>query len=376
MGEKSDAPIPTPPQIAQIEQAAVTARSPPLRGDVGKQRPHKIASASLLPDGSGTCSERSTLNRMRRLPDLEGLAIFAKVAQQQSFAAAAAELNLSKATISKAVSRLESRVKVRLFNRTSRRLALTDAGQQLAGRAASILSDGEAAEDAIVGQASTPRGLVRLAAPVSFGVLYLAPLLPEFFARYPEITIDLQLSDAITDLIGEGFDAAIRIAVLPDSSLIARTLCPMPCFLVGAPSYLEKHGRPRHPQQLAEHQCIAHVRGMNAAVWHFTSKCGKTSTLRPAGRLLRTNDGDAALPVLRAGLALGVWPEFFVREDLATGRLEHVLPEWTLPASAVHWVTPARGLRPKRVDLLGTFFAEKLARTQVTLVHRTAAKKR
>jgi len=311
---------------------------------------------------------------MRRLPDLEGLAIFAKVAQLQSFAAAAAELNLSKATVSKAVSRLESRLKVRLFNRTSRRLALTDAGQQLAGRAASILSEGEAAEDAIVGQASTPRGLVRLAAPMSFGVLHLAPLLPEFFARYPEITVDLQMSDAITDLIGEGFDAAIRIAALPDSSLIARTLCPMPRFLVCAPSYLEKHGRPKHPLQLAEHQCIAHVRGTTAEVWHFTSKSGETSTLRPAGRL-RTNDGDAALPVLRAGLALGIFPEFFVREDLATGRLEHILPEWTPPASAVHWITPARGLRPKRVDLLGAFFAEKLARTQVTLVHGTAATK-
>jgi DNA-binding transcriptional LysR family regulator len=301
---------------------------------------------------------------MRRLPDLEGLAIFAKVARLQSFAAAAAELHLSKATVSKAVSRLESRLKVRLFNRTSRRLALTDAGQQLAGRAAGILSEGEAAEDAIVGQASAPRGLVRLAAPVSFGVLYLAPLLPEFFARYPEITIDLQLSDAITDLVGEGFDAAIRIAALPDSSLIARTLCPMPCFLVGAPSYLEKHGRPGHPLQLAEHQCITHVRGTTAEVWHFTSKSGKTSTLRPAGRL-RTNDGDAAIPALRAGLGLGVMPEFFVREDLATGRLEHILPKWTLRASAVHWVTPARGLRPKRVDLLGAFFTEKLARTPV-----------
>src|SRR5579862_4040537 len=227
---------------------------------------------------------------MRRLPDLEGLAVFAKVAQLHSFAAAAAELNLSKATVSKAVGRLESRLKARLFNRTSRRLSLTDAGHQLASRAAVILSEGEAAEDAILGQGAAPRGLIRLAAPVSFGVLHIAPLLPEFFARYPDIIIDMQMNDAITDLVGEGFDAAIRIAALPDSSLIARTLCPMPRYLVGAPSYFQAHGRPRHPLELAEHQCIAHARGPVAESWHFISRSGESATIRPSG-LLRTNNG-------------------------------------------------------------------------------------
>lgn len=297
---------------------------------------------------------------MRRLPDFEGLAIFAKVAQLHSFAAAAAELNLSKATVSKAVSRLESRLRVRLFNRTSRRLALTDAGQQLAGRAAGILAEGEAAEDSIFGQAAAPRGLIRLAAPLSFGVLYVAPLLPEFFAHYPDITIDLHMSDAVVDLVGEGFDAAIRIAALPDSTLIARTLCPMPRFLVGAPRYFEEHGRPRHPMQLAEHRCIEYARGAAADSWHFTSKSGETATVRPAGPL-RTNNGDATLPMLRAGLALGLLPEFFVRTDLAAGTLQAVLTDWSLPAAGLHWVTPNRALRPKRVEILGDFFTEKLS---------------
>jgi DNA-binding transcriptional LysR family regulator len=297
---------------------------------------------------------------MRRLPDLEGLAIFAKVAQTRSFSATASELYLSKATVSKAVTRLEGRLKVRLFNRTSRRLTLTEAGEQLASRAAHILSEGVAAEDAVSGQAGVPRGLVRLSAPMSFGILYIAPLLPEFFARYPEVSIDLQMSDSTVDLIGERFDAAIRIAALPDSSLVARTLCPMPRLLVGAPSYFQEHGKPSHPLELAEHQCLAHARTGVSDTWNFTNVKGETATVRPTG-CLRTNNGDAMLPILTAGLALGILPEFFLRDALAEGHLEVILPEWQLPAGAVHWVTPPGGLRPKRVDLLGAFFAEKLS---------------
>src|SRR5580704_14410104 len=196
---------------------------------------------------------------MSKLPDFEGLAIFAKVLQMQSFSRAAAELQLSKATVSKAVSRLEARFGVRLFNRTSRRLSLTEAGKQLAERAAHILSEGEVAEAEGIANAAALRGHIRLAAPMSFGVLRIAPILPEFLERYPEVSIDLHLSDAHVDLIGEGFDAAIRIASLPDSSLLARTLVPMPRYLVAAPEYLEKHGTPTHPLRLTEHRCIGYV---------------------------------------------------------------------------------------------------------------------
>jgi DNA-binding transcriptional LysR family regulator len=234
-----------------------------------------------------------------RLPDLEGLAIFAKVVESRSFAGAAAELQLSKATVSKAVSRVEARLGARLINRTSRRLALTDAGRLLADRAAQILADGEAAEDAALAQATQPRGRVRLAAPMSFGVLNIAPLLPEFLATYPEVSIDLHVSDAMVDLIGEGFDAAIRIAVLPDSSLIVRRLCEMPRYLVGSPDYLSKHGRPRHPLHLAEHRCIGYSYAMTAETWRF-AKGDKSATVRTAGPL-RVNNGDAMMPALIAG---------------------------------------------------------------------------
>jgi DNA-binding transcriptional LysR family regulator len=297
---------------------------------------------------------------MARLPDFEGLAIFAKVVELRSFAGAAAELRLSKATVSKAVSRIEARLGARLINRTSRRLALTDAGRQLAGRAAHILAEGEAAEDAALAQATMPRGLVRLAAPMSFGVLHVAPLLPEFLATYPEVSVDLHLSDAMVDLIGEGFDAAIRIAILPDSSLVVRRLCEVLPYLVGSPAYLNKHGRPKHPLQLAEHRCIGYSYTVTPDTWRFT-KNGKSATVRPSGPL-RVNNGDAMMPALIAGTGLGILPEFILRDALAAGRLERLLPDWSLPSGAVYWVTPPGGPRPKRVEVLGDFLVEKLSR--------------
>jgi DNA-binding transcriptional LysR family regulator len=296
---------------------------------------------------------------MSKLPDLEGLAIFAKVAETRSFAAAAAELKLSNATVSKAVSRVEAKLKTRLFNRTSRRIALTEAGRELSGRASHILAEGEAAEDEALARSSAVRGLVRLAAPMSFGVLHLAPLLPEFLARYPEVSIDLHLSDAMADMIGDGFDAAIRIAALPDSSLIARRLCGMPRYLVGSPRYLKKHGRPRHPLHLAEHVCITYGHTAAPESWRFTQKNGKSATVRPSGPL-RVNNGDAMMPALVAGTGLGVLPEFIVRDALADGRLERLLTEWSMASGSVYWVTPPGGQRPKRVDVLGEFVAQSL----------------
>jgi len=298
---------------------------------------------------------------MSGLPDLEALAIFAKVTELRSFAAAAEDLNLSKATVSKAVSRLEKRLGARLFNRTSRRLALTDQGGKLSARAAQILAEGEAAESEALAQSATPRGLIRLAVPMSFGVLHVAPLLPEFLRTWPDISIDLHLSDAMVDVIGEGFDAAIRIAALPDSSLVARRLCAVQPYLLGAPAYFEKHGRPKHPLHLGEHLCIGYAYQLTRDTWQFRNRKGEIAAVRPAGPL-RVNNGDAMLPALIAGTGLGILPDFIVRDALASKKLEIVLPDWFLPASAAHWVTPPGGPKPKRVELLADFMARHLRR--------------
>jgi DNA-binding transcriptional LysR family regulator len=294
---------------------------------------------------------------MARLPDFEGLAIFAKVVELRSFAAAAGELALSKATVSKAVGRLEQRLGARLFNRTSRRLALTDAGQKLSGRAQRLLAEGEAVENETLAQSVSPRGLVRLAVPMTFGVKSVAPILPEFLKAYPDVTIDLHLGDAMVDLIGEGFDAALRIARLPDSSLIARRLCGVARHTVAAPSYLKRHGRPTHPMHLAQHKCFGYVYLSTPDVWHYSNAAGEQASVRPAGQL-RVNNGEALLPAVIAGLGIADLPDFIVGEAIKSGEVEVILKGWKQAEGAVHLVTPPGGPRPVRVEALADFLTE------------------
>src|SRR3954466_28597 len=295
---------------------------------------------------------------MTKLPDFEALAIFAKVVELRSFAAAAAELALSKATVSKAVSRLEQRLGARLFNRTSRRLALTDAGQKLAERAGRLLADGEAAESEALAQSVAPRGLVRLAVPMTFGVKTVAPLLPEFLAQYPEVSIDLHLSDAMVDLIGEGFDAGLRIARLPDSSLIARRLCAMPRHTVAAPAYLKQHGRPTHPMHLAQHRCLGYAYLSTPGIWHYSNSKGEQASVRPAGPL-RVNNGEALMPALLAGLGIADMPQFIVGDAIASRPLQATPKGWHQTEGSVHLVMPPGGPRPARIEVLADFLAKR-----------------
>jgi DNA-binding transcriptional LysR family regulator len=228
-------------------------------------------------------------------------------------------------------------------------------------RASQLLVDGELAESEALAQSATPRGLVRLAVPMTFGTKTLAPLLPEFLAAYPEVSIDLSLSDATIDLIGEGFDAAIRIATLPDSSLLARRMCDMPRHVVASPAYLAQHGRPTHPMDLADHACLGYTYLSTPGVWHFSNAAGETASVRPTGPL-RANNGDAVLPALLAGLGIADLPEFICGEALASGELEAVLTDWSQSQSGVYLVTPPGGPRPARVEVLLDYLAKKLGR--------------
>ncbi|MFC0400382.1 LysR family transcriptional regulator [Paraburkholderia rhizosphaerae] len=297
---------------------------------------------------------------MAKLPDFEGLAMFAKVAEEGSFAAAARVMGVSVATVSRGVARLEDRLGARLFNRTSRQLSLTEFGRTICEKAGAIYRQAEEAESAAREMSVQPRGLVRLAVPMSFGLRWVAPLLPGFFRAYPQVSIDLHLSDASVDLVAEGFDAALRIAALPDSSLVARRLCAVTQYVVASPQYLQREGRPTHPRDLVERPCLSYAYRARSDVWRFTNDAGHEEPVMPTGPLRVTNS-DALLPMLLDGLAIAELPEFIAGEYLADGRLEAILTDWSLTKGGLYFVTPSARARPAKVAALSDYFAEHLS---------------
>ena len=294
-----------------------------------------------------------------KLPDFEAWAIFAKVAETGGFAAAARELNLSQATVSKAVGRLEVRLGATLFHRTSRRLSLSDSGARALEEASRLLAAGEALELEASAHSARPRGVVRMTAPVSFGIKHLSILLPMFFEAYPEITVELTLADHFIDIVEEGYDVALRISDLEDSSLMARRLCPVRILLVGAPAYFAKHGRPAHPEDLADHTTLIYTNGRAKGVWRFTHAREGQYAVTVKGPL-RVNNADILEPALVGGAGLAMQPDFLAWDDLEAGRLEVAMPQWRAPDLALYLVTPPGTLRPARVEALLAFLAERI----------------
>lgn len=297
---------------------------------------------------------------MKRLPDLEAWAIFAKVAEHGSFSRAARAMGMSDPTVSKAIGRLEARLGLTLIARTSRRIALTDAGRAALERASRILSEGEAVEDEAGEQSTVPRGRVRISAPLSFGIAYLGAMLPAFLQAYPEINVEFSLSDRKVDLVAEGFDLALRIASLNDSSLLSRRLCTVRLLLVASLEYLDRHGMPTHPAELAGHSALAYTGGASRS-WRFTHPTFGEETVEPPVRVW-TDNADLLNPALLAGQGLAIQPEFLVWQELRDGKLRRAMPDWSVTPLGLHLVMPPSPLRPLRVQTLIDYLGRELAR--------------
>lgn len=297
-----------------------------------------------------------------RLPDFEAWAVFAAVADTGSFTAAADALSLSKAKVSKAVSRLEAELGTVLFHRTSRRLSLSAAGRSLVDHARRIRIDGEAAVEAARDEASLLTGTVRIALPMSFGLRAVAPLIARFMAMHPGIIIDMHLSDARVDLVNEGFDLALRIAVLADSSLRAIRLRAVRLYMIASPDYCARHGTPVTPHDLAQHRAVYYANAAQPGMWALTGPDG-TRVHCPVKPALIVNNADAAIPAVLAGLCIAALPDFFCDEAIADGRLVRLMPEWQFDETTLSIVTPPSPHRPARVEALIAFLRNELPRT-------------
>ena len=294
------------------------------------------------------------------MDQLAGMAIFARVVEENGFSAAARSMNLSKAAVSKQVARLEDRLGVRLLNRTTRRLGLTEAGRDYYERARRILAEVEDAEQAASSRLVHPRGLLRVNAPVTFGQTYLTPILPHFMKRWPELRVELTLMDRFVDLIDEGFDLAVRVAGMGNSPLIARRLCEARHIVCAAPSYLAARGTPQRPADLARHDCLLYSYLSSGDDWRFIGPDGRELGVRVDGPL-RANNGDALRYAAAAGLGVVYSPDFMVADMLQQGVLVPLLPDWRTPEMAIQAVYPPGRPLGAKVRVFIDFLVENLA---------------
>lgn len=287
---------------------------------------------------------------MSHIGDLE---IFARIVTAGNMSAAGRDMGLSPAVVSKRISHLEDRLGARLFQRTTRQLTLTEAGQGFYERIVDILTGIEEAEAFVTRRNSVPQGTLKVTAPTAFGRMHIAPNLGKFLNQYPDLRFDLDLSDTFVDIVGEGFDLAIRIAELEDSSLVARKLAPNHRVICAAPAYLEQAGEPQGLADLAKHNCLAPAA---QEMWRLEGPEGPTS-IRIAGNI-RTNSTEVVREAVLVGVGIALRSTWDVGAELKSGRLKVILPQYRQsPRVAVYAVYPCREHVPAKLRVFVDFLA-------------------
>lgn len=289
------------------------------------------------------------------------LPIFVSVVECGSFSAAGQKLGLSKSAISKRITQLEQHLGIQLLQRTTRSLSLTDAGARYFEYIRPAVQLTQEGLDAISELQQTPKGNLRISVPMVFGRLYIAPLIAEFLKRYPDIQLQMQMDDKTTDLIAGGFDLAIRIGELPDSSLIARKIVPCLSVICASPAYLAQHGLPMVPSELTQHNCLFYSYFQDGVEWSFQSPDGM-QRIQPKGNY-QVNNSDAIHRACLDSLGIANLPRFIVESDLQAGRLQTLLTDYPLPEHGIYAVYPQRKYLPTKVTVLIEFLRDKLANT-------------
>ncbi|WP_049621622.1 LysR family transcriptional regulator [Frateuria defendens] len=288
------------------------------------------------------------------------LLLFLRVLDQGSISAAARSLDLSVAVASQRLKRLERELGVRLLHRSTRRLHPTPEGLALAGQGRALVEDLDALTAQLRRGGSEVAGSLRVTMPAAFGSQYVSPLLPEFLARYPELKLYVHLSDQLMDLVSAGFDLAIRIGALDDSSLVARRLAANRRVLCASPDYLRRRGTPRTPADLAAHDCLLLVgNGGRQDSWRLRDARGREHVVRVNGRF-ESNQGELLSNTAEAGLGIAMHSLWHIHRELCEGRLQVVLPDYALDDTGIHAVMPQRRLVPPRVRAFVDFLAEQL----------------
>lgn len=286
----------------------------------------------------------------------EEMRVFAAVVDAGSFVRAADALDLSKTAVSRHVSELESRLGVRLLHRTTRKPSLTAEGQVFHARCKSLLGAVEAAEAEITAGSVQPSGVLRLNVPVTFGLMHLAPLWPDFMERHPQVTLDVSLADRVVDLVEEGFDLAVRIAQLSSSTLVSRQLATTRMVLCASPEYLRRHGQPQRPADLARHRVLAYSLFHQGEHWAFDGPQGREVV--KVSPVLRTNSGDTCRAAALAHQGVILQPSFLVGEELRRGELVEVLPGHRSGEMGIYAVYPSRQHLAPKVRAMVDFLVE------------------